>query len=414
MTLLPNDGLEQDFARFISEVTDLRDKAIEESAKPRIVPSRYDRGHGGTIQPSPLNEPFERLRLRLLNFVGSLSFGQHDEMIREIQSMFSPPDVSTLDKLLGTLRALKEDSVAGRVQLISDLARSSSDTTTLTIFVSSKMKEFAEERQALYALVPKLLQGVVTLHAWVFERDTRASEVPSREIWLEKLETSILYIGLFGTSYGEWTIDEFNKAKHIGLPKLIFIKDIPPEQREQRLADFITQMSDVNSGLTPQYFSTIQDLERHVTDAIKTWIEERLSITSRHKLLEILKKSKEDYYAWFDRNQHLPDEQKNKIEHTSLIRKAVRACENAEDALDDGGKACLSINADSVNWDSCYSKNKNNLTYIAKKRLTPYFVTGHSPSEGPPDKAGAEKMGVYYQRNLDALDDAIDRLKELQ
>src|SRR5262249_9612511 len=161
--------------------------------------------------------------------------------------------------------------------------------------------EFLTERQTIYDLVPTLVQGIIRLRAWVFEKDTVASEVPSRDIWLEKLESSVLYIGLFGEQYGEWTIDEWEKAKSIGLSRLIFIKNTT--QREIRLSDFIGQITNVNTGLTPQYFNTTQDLKSEVANAIKNWIAQRLSNKSRYKLLETLKKCNTDYLEWFDRNE---------------------------------------------------------------------------------------------------------------
>jgi hypothetical protein len=48
-------------------------------------------------------------------------------------------------------------------------------TTTLDVFISSKMVELKAERDALYDLLPTLDYGDIKLHAWVFEEDAPAS-----------------------------------------------------------------------------------------------------------------------------------------------------------------------------------------------------------------------------------------------
>ena len=75
-------------------------------------------------------------------------------------------------------------------------------TTELHVFISSRMQELAPERQALGALLPTLGGDLVALRAWVFEDDAPAADKPIRDVYLDALKASALYIGLFWNEYG--------------------------------------------------------------------------------------------------------------------------------------------------------------------------------------------------------------------
>jgi tetratricopeptide (TPR) repeat protein len=149
-------------------------------------------------------------------------------------------------------------------------------TTTLEIFVSSKMQELKPEREALYRLLPSLDFGDIRLKAWVFEEDAPASNKAIRDICLQALQNSALYIGLFWNEYGEYTIEEFERATDWGLERHIYVKDLESEKRDSRLISFLNKQGDVNYGTTAKWFKTVQELEAGVKKSIERWIQSKL------------------------------------------------------------------------------------------------------------------------------------------
>ncbi len=132
-------------------------------------------------------------------------------------------------------------------------------TTTLDVFIGSKMQELRPERDALYALFPTLDYGDIKLRAWVFETDATASEQSIRESYLKALQNSALYLGLFWNQYGEYTIDEFDRATEWGMERHIYVKDVDAENRDQNLKDFLNKHGNVTSGITAKWFKSGSD-----------------------------------------------------------------------------------------------------------------------------------------------------------
>lgn len=145
----------------------------------------------------------------------------------------------------------------------------------LSVFISSKMQELASERKALQKLIPTLGQGMFQLHTWVFEGDAPASNKSIRDIYLEALQGSALYIGLFWNEFGEWTIDEFERATELGVERHLYVKNLNPEQRDPRLQAFLDKQSDVRFGITPRWFTTIDDLKEQVGRSVEKWLLDR-------------------------------------------------------------------------------------------------------------------------------------------
>jgi len=73
--------------------------------------------------------------------------------------------------------------------------------STGTIFVSSVQKELAEERRAVKAFVEgdALLRRFFT--AFLFE-DLPAADARADAVYLDEVDRSVLYVGLFGNEYG--------------------------------------------------------------------------------------------------------------------------------------------------------------------------------------------------------------------
>ncbi len=148
--------------------------------------------------------------------------------------------------------------------------------TTLNIFISSKMVELKQERDAIFELIPTLDYGEIKLHAWVFEEDAGAAGKPIREVYLDALKKSALYLGLFWNQYGEYTIDEFDRATEWGIVQHIYVKDVEADKRDSRLVDFLNKHGDVKKGITAKWFKTTDELCAAVKRSIEQWISDRL------------------------------------------------------------------------------------------------------------------------------------------
>src|SRR3989337_825987 len=99
-----------------------------------------------------------------------------------------------------------------------------------SIFISSVQKELAEERRAVKAFVEgdALLRRFFTV--FLFE-DLPAADARADAVYLEEVDRSALYVGLFGNDYGfedaeglSPTEREFDRATRQGKPRLIFVK----------------------------------------------------------------------------------------------------------------------------------------------------------------------------------------------
>ena len=143
------------------------------------------------------------------------------------------------------------------------------------VFISSKMQELAPERQALQEILPALGRDLMKLRAWVFEGDAPASDKSIREIYLEALRSSELYIGLFWNGYGEWTIDEFERASEWGIERHIYVKNVDPEKRDPRLQAFLDKQGDVRFGITARWFTDVDDLRDQVAKSVEKWLLDR-------------------------------------------------------------------------------------------------------------------------------------------
>lgn len=209
-------------------------------------------------------------------------------------------------------------------------------------FISSKMAEMEIERKALFEFLPTLDYGVIKLNAWVFERDTPASEEPIRQVYLEALQNAVLYIGLFWNKYGEWTIDEFDNATKWGIDRHVYIKNVDTHLRDPRLQKFLDKHTEVTSGITIKWFSTLDELKDGIRLSIDEWIKH--SLMRRRSLHEtIVATSPND----------IPGCSRKLIGRTNLFKKAYRLLENGDHVVLQGfpgvGKTALAAGL-SVKW----------------------------------------------------------------
>ncbi len=137
------------------------------------------------------------------------------------------------------------------------------------------MQELVLERKVLQELLPTLAKDTFKLRTWVFEGDAPASNKSIRDVYLEALQSSSLYIGLFWNEFGEWTIDEFERATEWGIERHLYVKNTNLEKRDPRLQNFLDKQSDVRFGITPRWYTGLEDFKEQVTRSIEKWLLDR-------------------------------------------------------------------------------------------------------------------------------------------
>jgi predicted ATPase len=146
----------------------------------------------------------------------------------------------------------------------------------LRVFVSSTLRELAEERRAARVAIERLHLAPV-----MFELGARPH--PPRELYRAYLAQSDLFVGLYAERYG-WVApgeevsgleDEYNLAP--GLPKLIYIRE-GSGTREPRLGDLLSRIRTDDSA-SFKYFSTARELGPLLTDDLATLLAERFDLS---------------------------------------------------------------------------------------------------------------------------------------
>ena len=101
---------------------------------------------------------------------------------------------------------------------------------SIRIFISSVQREFAQEREALrdYLRSDPLMRRFFDV--FLFE-DVPALDRRPDAVYLDEVEQSDIYVGLFGNDYGSQDADgispterEFDQATASGIHRLIFVK----------------------------------------------------------------------------------------------------------------------------------------------------------------------------------------------
>ena len=147
----------------------------------------------------------------------------------------------------------------------------------IRVFVSSTLKELADERRAARGAIERLRLAPV-----MFELGARPH--PPRELYRSYLAQSDVFVGIYADSYG-WVApdedvsgleDEYNLAP-AAMPKLIYIK--ASEHRDERLIELIDRIrSDDTAAYLP--FETPEQLEEQLVGDLATLLAERFDAAS--------------------------------------------------------------------------------------------------------------------------------------
>jgi hypothetical protein len=148
----------------------------------------------------------------------------------------------------------------------------------LRVFVSSTLKELADERVAARAAIEALHLAPV-----MFELGARPH--PARELYQAYLEQSDIFIGIYWQNYG-WVApqmelsgleEEYRLAEN--KPKLIYIKSPAPE-REAKLNKMLGRIKK-KDAISYKYFSTVQELRQLIGNDLALLLTEHFDSARR-------------------------------------------------------------------------------------------------------------------------------------
>ncbi len=148
----------------------------------------------------------------------------------------------------------------------------------IRIFISSVQSEFAQERTALrdYLRSDPLMQRFFDV--FLFE-DVPALDRRPDSLYLDEVERSDLYVGLFGNDYGSEDADgispterEFDQATASGVQRLIFVKGTNNNNRHPKMQALIQK---AQSGLIRKRFNTTEELVTALYAALVEYLDSK-------------------------------------------------------------------------------------------------------------------------------------------
>ncbi len=146
------------------------------------------------------------------------------------------------------------------------------------VFISSKQKEFVEERTGIRAIVSRLpLLAVDAAEDWAPGRSNVEDE------YLSRVRAAPIYVGLFGGTYSAATVAEYRAAiENPNREILTYIKR--SEHVDPDLAVFIRELDDPRDGHTTRHFDSWSELaphfERHLWSAVQRMISHYLELAA--------------------------------------------------------------------------------------------------------------------------------------
>ncbi|MCX6877532.1 MAG: DUF4062 domain-containing protein [Verrucomicrobia bacterium] len=152
------------------------------------------------------------------------------------------------------------------------------------LFVSSVQREFAAERREVkdYVEADALLGRFFSV--FLFE-DIPASGRRPDEVYLDEVDGSALYVGLFGNDYGyedsngvSPTEREFDRATEAGKERLIFVKGSDDKARTAKMAVLVSK---AGSQLIRRRFQDSGELKAALYASLVQFLDERGVLQSR-------------------------------------------------------------------------------------------------------------------------------------
>ena len=179
----------------------------------------------------------------------------------------------------------------------------------IRIFISSVQTEFSRERKALrdYLRGDPLMRRFFDV--FLFE-DVPASDRRPDSLYLDEVEQSAIYVGLFGDDYGSEDADgispterEFDQATASGVHRLIFVKGTNDRDRHPKMQALIRK---AQAGLIRKRFNDPEELRAALYAALVEYLNSKDLLRSEpFDAAPCLKASLDDLdterMAWFIR-----------------------------------------------------------------------------------------------------------------
>lgn len=146
----------------------------------------------------------------------------------------------------------------------------------IRIFISSVQTEFAQERAALrdYLRGDPLMRRFFDV--FLFE-DVPASDRRPDSLYLDEVEQSDIYVGLFGDDYGSEDAEgvsptdrEFDQATANDVHRLIFVKGTNDDNRHPKMQALIRK---AQAGLIRKRFNTSEELVTALYAALVEYLD---------------------------------------------------------------------------------------------------------------------------------------------
>ena len=148
----------------------------------------------------------------------------------------------------------------------------------IRIFISSVQREFTQEREALrdYLRGDPLMRRFFDV--FLFE-DVPALDRRPDSLYLDEVEQSDVYVGLFGNDYGSEDADgispterEFDQATASGIHRLIFVKGTDDSIRHPKMRKLIHK---AQAGLIRKRFNTSEELITALYAALVEYLDSK-------------------------------------------------------------------------------------------------------------------------------------------
>ncbi len=153
----------------------------------------------------------------------------------------------------------------------------------LTLFLSSSMSEFEEERKA----VRSALKKNPLMSPFAFEFDAGARSKGAQQVWREKLAETDICMVLLGKKLGEWTQDEIDTALNLEVELLVYVKTNSEGAVHKKVEKYLAEMEDPATGrFTSARFHTVKKLKKTVYNDLKRVIKETFEANRERKVAE--------------------------------------------------------------------------------------------------------------------------------
>ena len=153
----------------------------------------------------------------------------------------------------------------------------------IRIFISSVQREFAQERNALRDFLQNDPLMRRFFDVFLFE-DVPALDRRPDALYLDEVERSVIYVGLFGNDYGfedkegiSPTEHEFDQATDSGIHRLIFVKGTDDRVRHPKMQALIQK---AQAGLIRKRFNTSEELVTALYAALVEYLDSKNLVRS--------------------------------------------------------------------------------------------------------------------------------------